>query len=140
MVLKSVVLVLATIGLTKAQFTNPFVNYMNSDYTITSVMQGLADIAMNTANYVFVTNGADTVPLSQDVTFWCNSRKYPNVQQVFINDSQVASKIDFSKPMVLLIHGWIDTVNASWVLNTRAGEYKIQFLEHLKNNNKFQTI
>lgn len=39
-------------------------------------------------------------------------------RQVYISDSNITSKFNFSLPVAFLIHGWFDSVNRTWMNNT----------------------
>lgn len=39
-------------------------------------------------------------------------------RQVYINDSNITTKFNFSLPIAFLIHGWFDSVNRTWMNNT----------------------
>lgn len=49
--------------------------------------------------------------------------------QVVINDPNVHYKLDVSKPIMFLTHGWTDNVNKTWVKET-VGDY----IEHIGGN------
>ncbi|XP_062544597.1 phospholipase A1 VesT1.02-like [Armigeres subalbatus] len=61
-----------------------------------------------------------TNELRSEVTFWCANRDHAHYMQVTVNDPEVHYKVDVSKPLMMLAHGWTDNVNRSWVKDTVA--------------------
>uniref|UniRef100_A0A182QPV8 Lipase domain-containing protein n=1 Tax=Anopheles farauti TaxID=69004 RepID=A0A182QPV8_9DIPT len=61
-----------------------------------------------------------TNDVSTDVTFWCATTNRPEYVQAFVDDPRIAQKVDPSKPIVFLTHGWTDNVNRTWVKQTVA--------------------
>lgn len=55
---------------------------------------------------------------NESIMFLILFRKQPVYRQVYINDSNITSKFDFSLPVAFLIHGWFDSVNRTWMNNT----------------------
>lgn len=51
------------------------------------------------------------------INFSCN-RKSPELIQTFLDDSDVQQKIDFSKPIMLITHGWLDDHALIWIQET----------------------
>lgn len=69
-------------------------------------------------------NGNDSIgPINQEVTFWCINRQTNRVIQTFINDRNITAKIDVTKPMYTVTHGWLDNVNRQWVQGMLRGKY-----------------
>ncbi|XP_065078590.1 phospholipase A1 member A-like [Ochlerotatus camptorhynchus] len=66
----------------------------------------------------------DNRTIDQEVTFWCGKRGYSQLQQTFVNDSNINSKLDLSKPIAIITHGWLSEVNVSWV-QEMAGNYSL---------------
>ncbi|XP_058127264.1 lipase member I [Anopheles coustani] len=61
-----------------------------------------------------------TNDVSTDVTFWCATNNQPEYVQAYVDDPRLAEKLDPSKPIVFLTHGWTDNVNRTWVKQTVA--------------------
>uniref|UniRef100_A0A182JEX8 Uncharacterized protein n=1 Tax=Anopheles atroparvus TaxID=41427 RepID=A0A182JEX8_ANOAO len=61
-----------------------------------------------------------TNDVSTDVTFWCATTNRPEYVQAYVDDPRIAQKLDPSKPIVFLTHGWTDNVNRTWVKQTVA--------------------
>lgn len=49
---------------------------------------------------------------------WYQLRLNPDYTQTFINDEFLTRKVDFSLPVVFLIHGWFDSKNRTWIYQT----------------------
>lgn len=63
--------------------------------------------------------GNDTYgPINEEVTFWCINRQTNQIIQTFVNDPQLNLKIDSTKPLYIVVHGWLDNVNRTWVKDT----------------------
>lgn len=61
-------------------------------------------------------NGNDSIgPINEEVTFWCINRNTNQVIQTFINDPNITAKVDVTKPLYTVTHGWLDNVNRTWV-------------------------
>ncbi|KAL9698938.1 hypothetical protein quinque_002379 [Culex quinquefasciatus] len=60
--------------------------------------------------------------LRSEVTFWCANPNHYDYMQVTINDQDVHYKLDVSKPLLFLTHGWTDNVNRTWVKDI-VGDY-----------------
>lgn len=98
--------------------SDPMRSYTNS--SLTTTLQQYAEVVKNSVN--FVLNGlVDNTPIANDVTFWCSNQQNKTLVQVFANDSAISRKINLKKPMVLLIHGWLASVNSSYMLNMHKG-------------------
>ncbi|XP_031616461.1 phospholipase A1-like isoform X2 [Contarinia nasturtii] len=76
------------------------------DHFIAVIMAGI----QLTAVYTF-SLGQSYPPIDQDVTFWCLKPKQTDLKQTFLNDPDIKSKIDFTKPVNFLIHGWMGGLN-----------------------------
>ncbi|XP_055523307.1 phospholipase A1 3-like isoform X2 [Wyeomyia smithii] len=79
----------------------------------------------NTLSQLFF--GTDEV--RSEVTFWCSKPDHLAYQQVFVNDPYVHKKIDITKPIVFLTHGWTDNVNRTWVR-----EIVVDYIKHFGGN------
>ncbi|XP_065091173.1 pancreatic triacylglycerol lipase-like [Ochlerotatus camptorhynchus] len=85
----------------------------SSDYNAAQLMDSLFGAIYNTTE--LIVNGGSSNPLSVDITFWCGNRNNPNLVQTMMNDSSLSSKISTSKPLVFIIHGWLDNRNRNWI-------------------------
>lgn len=93
----------------------------DTDYTSDEMLRLLMQGTKLT--YGKILNGNDTYgPLDKEITFWCINRKTNKTIQTFINDPDINSKIDTTKPLYTVTHGWIDNVNRTWVQNTLRGK------------------
>ncbi|XP_058813963.1 phospholipase A1 VesT1.02-like [Topomyia yanbarensis] len=72
----------------------------------------------NTLSQIFF--GTDEV--RSEVTFWCSNPDHLGYMQVFVEDPNVHQKVDITKPILFLTHGWTDNVNRTWVKEI-VGEY-----------------
>ncbi|XP_040174647.1 phospholipase A1 3 isoform X2 [Anopheles arabiensis] len=61
-----------------------------------------------------------TNDVSTDVTFWCATTNQPEYVQAYVDDPRITQKLDPSKPIAFLTHGWTDNVNRTWVKQTVA--------------------
>uniref|UniRef100_A0A1Q3F7E4 Putative salivary lipase n=1 Tax=Culex tarsalis TaxID=7177 RepID=A0A1Q3F7E4_CULTA len=84
---------------------------------IDSISTGIADKVGDLIQTVM-----DNETIDQEVTFWCGRQSYSSLQQTFVNDSSIASKLDLSKPVAIITHGWLSNANVSWV-QEMAGNY-----------------
>ncbi|XP_053686691.1 pancreatic triacylglycerol lipase-like [Sabethes cyaneus] len=84
-----------------------------SDYDAAFLMDSFFGIVANTTKYII--NGDSTNPIEVDVTFWCGNRNSPNLEQTVINDGSLSSKLVTSKPIVFIVHGWLDNRNRNWI-------------------------
>lgn len=57
-------------------------------------------------------------PLESIVTFWCKYHREDQVIRTTINDPNIENKIDVTKPMYILLHGWTKSLNASLMQQT----------------------
>ncbi|XP_055311609.1 phospholipase A1-like [Sitodiplosis mosellana] len=76
------------------------------DHFIAKVMAGIELTTVYTVSF-----GKNYPPIDQDVTFWCMAPGQADVNQTYLNDPDIASKIDLTKPMSFLIHGWLGGLN-----------------------------
>lgn len=58
---------------------------------------------------------AQTKPINQDVFFYCRNRATGQNVEVWPSDTNLNKKIDKSKNTILLIHGWVNSVNTRWI-------------------------
>ncbi|XP_055617798.1 phospholipase A1 3-like [Toxorhynchites rutilus septentrionalis] len=63
-----------------------------------------------------------TNDLRSEVTFWCANPYHTEYQKVVLNDADVHQKLEVSKPIMFLTHGWTDGVNRTWVKDI-VGDY-----------------
>ncbi|KAL1403244.1 hypothetical protein pipiens_019449 [Culex pipiens pipiens] len=80
-------------------------------------------------NIKFLLSGKDTTPIEQAVTFWCGNSESRALQQTFPNNSRIKHNINPTKPMHIIVHGWLDNPNRNWVQATARN-----LLEHLDTN------
>lgn len=57
----------------------------------------------------------EDILIEDDVTFWCMNRETQRIHQTGLNDTEIDEKIDIRKPVVLIIHGWLDNFKRSWM-------------------------
>lgn len=58
---------------------------------------------------------AENIPIEDDVTFWCLNRGTRKMYQTGLNDTKIEQKIDTNKPVVFIIHGWLDHFYRNWM-------------------------
>ncbi|XP_055627638.1 lipase member H-A-like [Toxorhynchites rutilus septentrionalis] len=85
----------------------------STDYNVFQLLDILYGIGKNDTKYLFL--GGSQNQSAGDVIFWVANRKAPNLTEV--QESDLTSKIDMSKPIVFIIHGWIDTGSRNWILD-----------------------
>lgn len=56
-----------------------------------------------------------------------NRRESPGLSQTFLDDPEVQQKIDFTKPIMLVTHGWLDNHELSWIQQT--AQDALQFID-----------
>ncbi|XP_055587451.1 phospholipase A1 3-like [Uranotaenia lowii] len=64
-----------------------------------------------------------------EVTFWCSNADHADYMQVFVNDPNLHRKLDVTKPIMMVTHGWTDNVNRTWVKEI-VGDY----IQHIGGN------
>lgn len=83
---------------------------MDSDYSIFALLNRFYNAFSNTIGWRNVNHRT----IDQQVTFWCSNRNHKNWIQTFVNDSNIFSKIDPEKSLVILSHGWLDNSTFLW--------------------------
>ncbi|KXJ76748.1 hypothetical protein RP20_CCG009052 [Aedes albopictus] len=63
------------------------------------------------------TKKAPTVVDEEKVTILCRNRSSPSFQPVTVNDKQVMDKLDFRKPLALIVHGWNGNISKPFMRN-----------------------
>nr|XP_019558099.2 lipase member H-like [Aedes albopictus] len=63
------------------------------------------------------TKKAPTVVDEEKVTILCRNRSSPSFQPVTVNDKQVMGKLDFRKPLALIVHGWNGNISKPFMRN-----------------------
>nr|XP_019562534.2 pancreatic triacylglycerol lipase-like [Aedes albopictus] len=91
----------------------------DTDFDAAQLMDSLFGALAN-GTKVILNGGSTGNPLSVDITFWCGNRNNPNLVQTMVNDSSMASKISKSKPLVFIIHGWLDNRSRNWIKDMTA--------------------
>ncbi|XP_058457697.1 lipase member I-like [Malaya genurostris] len=85
----------------------------NSDYHLAASMDAVFGALRNDiSNFL---EGSTEASVEKDVTFWCGNRNSSQFMQTFFNDTDLDSKIDFTKPLTFIIHGWLDNATRIWV-------------------------
>lgn len=95
-----------------------------SDNNLAQVMDTIFELSRNEMGSLI--DGRSNIPVELEVTFWCGNGASPTLKQTFLNDPDVSKKIDLSKPIVFITHGWTDNVNKSWVQETATNVIKYQ--------------
>lgn len=57
----------------------------------------------------------------EEVTFWCIDRDTNQLMQTYINDTEIDKKLDLTKQLWIVMHGWIDNINRTWMQDTLRG-------------------
>lgn len=119
----SVLVLASTLGEAHAGLLNIFSS--KSDLELSSALdiafaKGRNDIGL-------LLKGEITTPIEEDVTFWCGNKNSPELQQILLDDPEVQEKIDFTKPIMLITHGWLESYNRSWIQKT--AQDAIKFLD-----------
>ncbi|XP_039431582.1 pancreatic triacylglycerol lipase-like [Culex pipiens pallens] len=113
-------LLVAFCGQSLAGLLNSF--SADSDYTAAFLMDSMFGLFTNDSKYIM--NGGFTNPIEVDVTFLCGNRNVPTLVPTTINDGGLGSKIDTSKPLVLIIHGWLDNSKRNWIKQMTADYFQ----------------
>lgn len=90
-----------------------------TDYDAAELMDLLFGSLANGTKLIIEGNSTGN-PLSVDIKFLCGNRNNPNLVQTMLDDSNLASKISNSKPLVFIIHGWMDNGNRNWIKSLTA--------------------
>ncbi|XP_063698081.1 pancreatic lipase-related protein 2-like [Culicoides brevitarsis] len=88
----------------------------DKDYSFGDIFTVVKTIIKKFKDFVF--DGLQVAdPIDTDTTFWCLNRESPDdeMQQVAMHDPKLEKKINLTKPIAFIIHGWIDHVNRAWV-------------------------
>ncbi|XP_063698095.1 endothelial lipase-like [Culicoides brevitarsis] len=107
--------VVATNGGVIKDLYNRLKNY-KTDYSVDEIIRLLLRGTKLTVKHLC--GEVDDTPIEEDVTFWAINRETNELRQVWLKDPNIAQKLDFSKPVAFVIHGWIDNVNRTWVQET----------------------
>lgn len=67
----------------------------------------------------------ENIPIEDDVTFWCLNRDTRKIYQTGLNDTDIKQKIDVNKPVVFIIHGWLDNFSRNWMQDMMS-----EYIEH----------
>lgn len=59
-----------------------------------------------------------------ETDFTCSAS--PTLKQTYLYDQDLLNKVDVSKPMVIITHGWTDNANKTWVQETAKNVIKYQ--------------
>ncbi|EAT47860.1 AAEL001096-PA [Aedes aegypti] len=98
-----------------------------TDYNLAFAMDTLFGLVINTTE--FWINGNNTDPIEVNVKLMCGNRNTATLSRTFINDGNLKAKIDTSKPMVFITHGWVDNGNRVWIK-----ELKDDYLKYFDTN------
>lgn len=63
------------------------------------------------------TKKAPTVVDEEKITILCRNRSSSSFQPVTVNDKQVMDKLDFRKPLALIVHGWNGNISKPFMRN-----------------------
>ncbi|XP_062550558.1 lipase member I-like [Armigeres subalbatus] len=99
----------------------------NTDYNMAFAMDSIFGIVINTTE--FWINGNNTDPVEVNVKLMCGNRNNAALSRTFINDDNLKAKIDTSKPIVFVTHGWLDNGNRVWMK-----EIKDDYLKYFDTN------
>ncbi|XP_062550277.1 lipase member H-like [Armigeres subalbatus] len=84
----------------------------NSDYNLAQSMDTVFGALQNDISYILTGDLTSTV--EEDVTFWCSNGTSTKLKQVDVNDSNVGQKVNTSKEVIFIIHGWLDDMSRMW--------------------------
>lgn len=54
-------------------------------------------------------------PAETEVKFWCANRKHRDLQLTQADNYDIKVKIDTTKPVMFIIHGWVESFMSQWV-------------------------
>ncbi|XP_063697054.1 pancreatic lipase-related protein 2-like [Culicoides brevitarsis] len=86
---------------------------LESDYSIPELLNNLIAGAGFTRDRLL--QQPELIPIEEDVTFYCLNRETRKIYQTKLNDTEITNKIDVTKPVVFIIHGWLDNFYRNWV-------------------------
>lgn len=99
-------------------FTHQASVQFSTDYSATDLINAFSRLSVLTLGRLLGAN--DTIgPIEQEVTFFCYNRRTNQFLQTFVNDPNLADKLDVTKPLYLVIHGWLSSVNQNWAKKFR---------------------
>ncbi|EAT36379.1 AAEL011528-PA [Aedes aegypti] len=84
----------------------------NSDYNLAQSMDTVFGALQNDISYMLT--GDLTTTVEEDVSFWCSNGSSIALKQASLNDSSLSRKIDTSKEVIFVIHGWLDDISRMW--------------------------
>ncbi|XP_062548932.1 lipase member I-like [Armigeres subalbatus] len=113
-VLLPLLAVLSALGSANCGLLNIF--NTSTDYNLASAID--IAFAKSRNDMGLLLSGEVTTPIEEDVTFWCGNRQAPEMNQTYLDDPDVRKKIDFTKPIMLVTHGWLDDHTKNWIQNT----------------------
>ncbi|XP_001650275.2 lipase member H-B [Aedes aegypti] len=118
MSLNSVVIPLLALISTLSSASCGLLNLFNtsSDYNLASAID--TAFAKSRNDIGLLLTGDVSTPIEEDVTFWCGNRLSPELNQTLLDDPDVHEKINFTKPIMLITHGWLDDHKKNWIQNT----------------------
>ncbi|XP_065093506.1 lipase member H-like [Ochlerotatus camptorhynchus] len=87
-----------------------------SDYNLASAID--IAFALSRNDIELLLTGEITTPIEEDVTFWCGNRESPELDQTYLDDPDIQLKINFTKPIMLVTHGWLDDHTMNWIQET----------------------
>lgn len=85
----------------------------SDDYSLEQMIQSFFNGTSNAFGRVLLSEEV-TGPIEQEVTFFCKNSQTNQLIQTFVNDPNMTTKIDVSKPVYFLTHGWRSSINDSW--------------------------
>uniref|UniRef100_A0A336LRM9 CSON012861 protein n=1 Tax=Culicoides sonorensis TaxID=179676 RepID=A0A336LRM9_CULSO len=86
---------------------------VGQDYSIPELLNMFISGAGYTRDRLF--QQAENIPIEDDVTFWCLNRDTSKIYQTGLNDTEIEEKININKPVVFIIHGWLDNFYRNWM-------------------------
>lgn len=93
------------------------------DYSIPELLNNFITGAGYSRDRLF--QQVENIPIEDDVTFWCLNRDTRKIYQTGLNDSEIEEKININKPVVFIIHGWLDNFYRNWMQ-----EMMSEYIEH----------
>lgn len=87
-----------------------------ADNNLGQLMDTMATLATN--NIYFLMEGAINKPIEELVLFLCGHRNSTELKETTVDDPEISSKLDFTKPVAFITHGWTDNAKKLWIQTT----------------------
>lgn len=90
---------------------------LSTDYSVPELVRIFGRLGTLTLDRFLRVN--EIGPIEQEVKFFCYNRQTNEFIQTFVNDSHLADKLDATKPLYIITHGWMSNINQIWAKSLR---------------------